>query len=243
MPIPRFHCPQRLGPGQTLDLPPDAAHHAAKALRLEPGHEVTLFNGEGGEYRAVITQIGKNGVTVKTTAFHPRDTESPLEVTLAQAISSGDRMDFTLQKAVELGIRRIQPIAGERSVVRLSGERAEKRVRHWRQIVISACEQCGRNRVPEVAPILSLTDWLGGLPSGGERLTLAPDAPGRLCERPQPTEPVILLVGPEGGLTPGEIRIAASCGFVPVRLGPRVLRTETAALATLAAMQTLWGDF
>jgi 16S rRNA (uracil1498-N3)-methyltransferase len=243
MHTPRFHCPQRLGPGQTLDLPPDAAHHAAKVLRLGVGHEVTLFNGEGGEYRAVITHIGKNGVAVKTSAFHQQEVESALEITLAQAISSGDRMDFTLQKAVELGIRHIQPIAGERSVVRLSGERAEKRVRHWQQIVISACEQCGRNQVPDVAPILSLADWLGSLPGGGERLTLAPDAPSRLRERSQPAGPVILLIGPEGGLTPGEIRAAASCGFVPVRLGPRVLRTETAALATLAAMQTLWGDF
>lgn len=243
MPISRFHCPQRLGPGQTLDLPPDAAHHAAKVLRMEAGHEVTLFNGEGGEYRALITHIGKNGVTVKTTAFHEREAESALEITLAQAISGGDRMDFTLQKAVELGIRHIQPIAGERSVVRLSGERAEKRLHHWQQIVISACEQCGRNRVPVVEPILTLSNWLGQLPSGGIRLTLAPDAPIRLRELPQPSEPVTLLVGPEGGLTPDEIRAAASCGFTPVRLGPRVLRTETAALAALAAMQSLWGDF
>lgn len=243
MPISRFHCPQRLGPGQTLDLPPDAAHHAAKVLRMEVGHEVTLFNGEGGEYRAHITHIGKNDVTVKTAAFHEREAESSLEVTLAQAISSGDRMDFTLQKAVELGIRHIQPIAGERSVVRLSGERAEKRIRHWQQIAISACEQCGRNRVPVVAPIRSLTNWLGGLPSSGIRLTLAPDAPARLRDLPRPTEPVTLLIGPEGGLTPEEIKAAASCGFVPVRLGPRVLRTETAALAALAAIQTLWGDF
>lgn len=243
MPISRFHCPQRLGPGQTLDLPPDAAHHAAKVLRMEVGHEVTLFNGEGGEYRALITHIGKNGVTVKTTAFHEREAESSLAVTLAQAISGGDRMDFTLQKAVELGIRHIQPIAGERSVVRLSGERAEKRVRHWQQIAISACEQCGRNQVPAVAPILTLSNWLGSLPSGGIRLTLAPDAPTRLRDLPRPTEPVTLLIGPEGGLTPEEVKAAASCGFSPVRLGPRVLRTETAALAALAAMQTLWGDF
>lgn len=243
MPISRFYCPQRLGPGQTLDLPPDAAHHAAKVLRMEVGHEVTLFNGEGGEYRAHITHIGKNDVTVKTTACHEREAESSLEVTLAQAISSGDRMDFTLQKAVELGIRHIQPIAGERSVVRLSGERAEKRMRHWQQIVISACEQCGRNQIPKVAPILPLSNWLGELPKGGIRLTLAPDAPISLRELTRPTEPVTLLIGPEGGLTPEEIRAAASCGFAPVRLGPRVLRTETAALAALAAMQALWGDF
>ncbi len=243
MPISRFYCPHRLGPGQTLELPPDAAHHAAKVLRLEAGHEITLFNGEGGEYAATITNIGKNGVTVKTTAFHEREAESPLAVTLAQAISSGDKMDYTLQKAVELGINHIQPLASERCVVKLTGERAEKRVRHWQQVVISACEQSGRNRVPEVAPIQPLARWLGGLPSDAQHLMLAPGAQHRLSGLPAPTTPVTLLIGPEGGLSPAEIRAAESCGFTSVRLGPRVLRTETAALTALAAMQTLWGDF
>lgn len=243
MPIPRFYCPQRLGPGQTLDLPPDAAHHAAKVLRMEAGHEVALFNGEGGEYSATITHISKNSVTVKTTVFHEHEIESPLAVTLAQAISSGDKMDYTLQKAVELGITRIQPLASERCVVKLSGERAEKRVRHWQQVVISACEQCGRNRVPEVAPIQPLIHWLGNLPPTAQHLMLAPGAQHRLGELPEPGAPVTLLIGPEGGLSPAEIRAAESRGFTPVRLGPRVLRTETAALTALAAMQTLWGDF
>ena len=239
----RFYCPHRLGPGQTLELPPDAAHHAAKVLRMETGHEVTLFNGEGGEYSATITHLSKNGVTVKTAAFHERESESPLAVTLAQAISSGDKMDYTLQKAVELGITHIQPLFSERCVVKLAGERADKRVRHWQQVVISACEQCGRNHVPVVAPIQPLVHWLGNLPAGTQRLMLAPGAQQRLGDLPAPSTPIMLLIGPEGGLSPTEIRAAEGCSFAPVRLGPRVLRTETAALAALAAMQTLWGDF
>jgi 16S rRNA (uracil1498-N3)-methyltransferase len=243
MPNSRFYCPLRLGPGQTLDLPPDAAHHAAKVLRMEAGHEVTLFNGEGGEYAATITHIGKNGVTVKTGAFREHEVESLLNVTLAQAISSGDKMDYTLQKAVELGVTHIQPLFSERCVVKLTGDRAEKRVRHWQQVVISACEQCGRNRVPEVAPSQPLIPWLGSLPPDAQHLMLAPGAQHSLSELPAPTAPVTLLIGPEGGLSPNEIRAAESRGFTPVRLGPRVLRTETAALVALAAMQTLWGDF
>lgn len=243
MSIPRFYCPHRLGPGQMLELPPEAAHHAAKVLRLEAGHEITLFNSEGGEYAATIMHISKNGVTVKTTAFHEREAESPLAVTLAQAISSGDKMDYTLQKAVELGVNHIQPLASERCVVKLAGERAEKRVRHWQQVVISACEQCGRNRVPEVAPVQPLLHWLASLSPETQHLMLAPGAQHSLGELPAPTTPVTLLIGPEGGLSPNEIRAAESRGFTPVRLGPRVLRTETAALTALAAMQTLWGDF
>lgn len=243
MPTSRFYCPQRLGPGQTLDLPPDAAHHAAKVLRMEVGHELVLFNGDGGEYEAVITYISKSAVTVRTAAFHEREAESPLDVTLAQAISAGDKMDYTLQKSVELGITRIQPLASERCVVKLAGERAEKRGRHWQQVVISACEQSGRNHVPMVAPIRPLTHWFGDLPASAERLMLAPGAQCSLGTLPAPKAPVILLIGPEGGLSPSEIAAAQSCGFKSIRLGPRILRTETAALAALAAMQTLWGDF
>jgi 16S rRNA (uracil1498-N3)-methyltransferase len=243
MATPRFFCPELPPHSGHATLPPEAAHHAAKVLRLKEGDQVVLFDGGGGEYPARITGMVKQGVAVDIGSKSERECESPLDVTLAQGISAGDKMDFTLQKAVELGVSRIQPIAAARSVVKLSGERADKRVRHWQQIVISACEQCGRNRVPEVAPILLLNEWLGALPSGGLRLTLAPDAAASLRELPQPSVPVSLLIGPEGGLAPGEIKAAASCGFVPVRLGPRVLRTETAALAALATMQGLWGDF
>jgi RNA methyltransferase, RsmE family len=177
--------------------------------------------------------------------------ESPLQVTLAQAISSGDRMDFTLQKAVELGVNTIQPIASERSVVKLSGERAEKRREHWQNVVTSACEQCGRTTVPAVLPSLSLPDWLGypspqPSPARGEghlRLMLAPTASHTLHDLPKPAGEICLLIGCEGGFSPQEQQIAASCGFQAIRLGARILRTETAALATLAAMQALWGDF
>jgi 16S rRNA (uracil1498-N3)-methyltransferase len=242
MAISRFYLPALPPHTTVVELPPEAAHHAAKVLRLQAGDAIVLFDGTGGEYPAIISQAGKR-VTAELGPWRERECESPLDITLVQALSSGDKMDFTLQKAVELGISAIQPISSERSVVRLSGERAEKRVRHWQQIVVSACEQCGRNRVPEVAPILSLSDWLGKPATPGVRLTLAPDAPASLRELPRPNAPITLLIGPEGGLAPGEIKAAASCGFSPVRLGPRVLRTETAALAALAAMQAVWGDF
>jgi len=152
-------------------------------------------------------------------------------------------MDLTLQKATELGINAIQPLESERSVVKLSGERAEKRAAHWQGVVISACEQCGRNRVPAVAPIRRYSDWLGDAATTGLRLMLAPDAPQRFADLPVPTTPVTLLIGPEGGFSENEAAAAKTCGFTPVRLGARILRTETAALAALAAMQALWGDF
>lgn len=243
MTISRFYLPPLPPHARQVELPPESAHHAAKVLRLQAGNAIVLFDGTGGEYPAIISQIGKQHVTAEIGPWRERECESPLDITLVQAMSSGDKMDFTLQKAVELGISAIQPIASERSVVRLSGERAEKRVRHWQQVVVSACEQCGRNRVPEVAPILSLSDWLGKPATPGMRLTLAPDAPASLRELTRPSAPITLLIGPEGGLAPGEIKAASSRGFAPVRLGPRVLRTETAALAALAAMQAVWGDF
>lgn len=242
MAISRFYFPALPPHARQVELPPESAHHATRVLRLQAGDAIVLFDGTGGEYPATISQTGKR-MMAELDPWRERECESPLHVTLAQGISSGDKMDFTLQKAVELGISAIQPIASERSVVKLNGERAEKRVRHWQQVVVSACEQSGRNRVPEVAPILSLNEWLGKPATSGVRLTLAPDAPARLRELPRPNAPITLLIGPEGGLSPGEIKAAASCGFTPVRLGPRVLRTETAALAALAAMQTLWGDF
>lgn len=243
MSIPRFHCPGLASGAGRVDLPPDAAHHAAKVLRLQKGAEVVVFDGRGGEYPGVVVAAGKPAITVELGPRRERERESPLDIVLAQGISAGDKMDFTLQKAVELGISAIQPIACERSVVKLSGERADKRVRHWQQVVVAACEQCGRNRVPEVRPILGLDAWLSSLEGTGQRLALAPEAALALRDLPPPASRMVLLVGPEGGLSPGENRAAAAQGFTPVRLGPRVLRTETAALAALAAIQTLWGDF
>jgi len=243
MTTPRFYCPEISAQSGTAELPEQAAHHAARVLRLQAGDQVGVFNGRGGEGEARITDIGKRHVTLEIVAWHGVERESPLQVQLAQAISAGEKMDFTLQKAVELGIGHIQPLASERSVVRLSGERAEKRVAHWQGVVVSACEQSGRNQVPEVATIRPLLDWLGQHDQAGLRLMLSPTAEIGLRDLPQPSGNVTLLVGPEGGLSPAEAEAAQRYGFTPVRLGARVLRTETAALAALAAMQTLWGDF
>ncbi len=243
MTIPRFYCPEILAQSGAAELPEQAAHHAARVLRLQAGARVSVFNGRGGEGDARITDIGKRNVTVEIVDWHDVERESPLQVRLAQAISAGEKMDFTLQKAVELGVGNIQPLASERSVVRLSGERAEKRVAHWQGVVVAACEQSGRNRVPEVAPIRPLLDWLGQQDGPGLRLMLSPVAEVGLRDLPKPTGNITLLIGPEGGLSPVEAEMAQRYGFTPVRLGARVLRTETAALAALAAMQTLWGDF
>jgi 16S rRNA (uracil1498-N3)-methyltransferase len=225
-----------------MPLDEQAARHACKVLRLREGDAVALFDGTGGEYPGRIAAIGKHDVTIQLGAHLARECEAPLEITLAQAISAGEKMDFTLQKATELGIARIQPLASERSVVKLSGERADKRVAHWQGVVISACEQCGRNRIPSVAPIRPYTDWLGD-GSPGLCLMLSPEAELSLRDLPRPDRPVTLLIGPEGGFSAAEARAAQHAKFTPVRLGTRILRTETAALAALAAMQVLWGDF
>jgi 16S rRNA (uracil1498-N3)-methyltransferase len=239
---PRFYVSVALTAQTTLALPEAAAHHAARVLRLRSGDAVTLFNGTGGEYAARITAIGKHDVTVAIERHDPVERESPLQVTLVQAVSSGERMDLTIQKAVELGVSRIVPVESERSVVRLKGERAEKRVAHWRQVVISACEQCGRNRIPEVGMISALDVWLAA-EGDAQRWVLLPGADTALRDLPRPDKPVELLVGPEGGFTDTEADAARRAGYQPVRLGPRVLRTETAAPALLAAVQALWGDF
>jgi 16S rRNA (uracil1498-N3)-methyltransferase len=243
MSAPRFYCPDIPSQNGPAELSEQAAHHAARVLRLKVGDAVSVFNGRGGEGEARITDIGKHRVSVEIAAWHGTERESPLTVTLAQAISAGEKMDYTLQKAVELGITAIQPLASERSVVRLAGERAEKRVAHWQGVVIAACEQSGRNRVPLVAPIRPLADWLAEQEGQGLRLMLAPGAERRLHDLARPDGGATLLVGPEGGFAPAETGLALRFGFTPVRLGARVLRTETAALAALAAMQTLWGDF
>ncbi len=239
----RFYCPEIPAQSGAAELPEQAAHHAARVLRLKEGDAVTVFNGQGGEGEARIAAIGKRGVGIEITAWHTVERESPLRVVLAQAISAGEKMDFTLQKAVELGVQAIQPLASERSVVKLSGERAEKRVAHWQGVAIAACEQSGRNRVPEVAPIRPLYEWLGQQDQTGLRLMLSPVADIGLRDLPTPTGSTTLLIGPEGGFSEAEGKAAQRAGYIPVRLGARVLRTETAALAMLAAMQALWGDF
>ncbi|HZV98303.1 MAG TPA: 16S rRNA (uracil(1498)-N(3))-methyltransferase [Methylophilaceae bacterium] len=247
MSLPRFYCPNILASGAVVSLPVNAAQHASRALRLQEGDGVILFNGDGNDYTAKLVSIRKNEVTAGIKSVSKNTTESPIKVTLAQAISSGDRMDYTIQKAVEMGVAAIQPIASQRSVVKLNGERAEKRREHWQNVVISACEQSGRAIVPEVSASASLANWLGLIAATGNafhtRITLSPTAEQTLADLLKPEGDICLLVGAEGGLSEEEIALAATHGFTPVRLGNRILRTETAGLAALAAMQALWGDF
>jgi len=240
----RIHVVDTLAPGANIVLPDAAAHHLSRVLRASIDDHVTVFGG-GIEFDAAITHIDKHGVTVRLGTGTPVDRESPLPCTLVQAISSGDRMDYTLQKAVELGVNAVQPIYSERSIVRLDERRTGTRLAHWRQVAASACEQCGRNAVPDIVAPLTLIEWFATLaaPASGEaRLLMSPRADKRLADFPKPSA-VTLLAGPEGGFTEIEVDLACERGFALMRLGPRTLRTETAALAALAAMNTLWGDF
>jgi 16S rRNA (uracil1498-N3)-methyltransferase len=238
----RVYVPDEIPPHGIFDAPADAAHHLLHVLRLGEGDVCIVFDGRGLEYPATIERVGRSAVTLRVGEPHEVDRESALQITLAQGISSGERMDYTVQKAVELGVTAIQPLSTERSVVKLSGERAAKRVAHWQGIVVAACEQSGRNRVPTVLPVSSVTGWLAQVPAGALRLTLSPDAASSLHEMERPGGSIVLFIGPEGGLSPREQDDARAAGFQGLRLGPRVLRTETAALAALAAMQALWGD-
>jgi 16S rRNA (uracil1498-N3)-methyltransferase len=237
----RLYCDLPLSPGAEIALPEAAARHALTVLRLRVGDTLRLFNGTGGEYRASLVAVGKREARVRLFEFHPVERESPLEITLALGISAGERMDYSLQKATELGVAAIQPLATERSVVKLAGERAGKRLQHWQQVVIAACEQCGRNRVPVVAPVRKLFDYLGAVDRGKRLLMLSPDAATPL-KRVSPSAEVVLLIGAEGGLASAEREAAEASGFEPVSLGPRILRTETAPVAALAVLQALWGD-
>jgi len=237
---PRLHCEAVLSPGASVELPERAARHVA-ALRLQAGDEVVLFNGDGTESSATLAALGKRGVVAAVRERRVVDRESPLEVHLAQGICAGDRMDLVLQKATELGITSIQPVVTARSIVRLARERRERRETHWQNVVIAACEQCGRNLIPPVAPSTGLPEFVALPARGGTRLLLAPDGEATLRSL-APRTPVTVLIGPEGGLAPEERELAAARGFTPVRFGPRILRTETAPLAALAALQALYGD-
>jgi 16S rRNA (uracil1498-N3)-methyltransferase len=242
MNLPRFYCREALSPGAHVELPEPVARHAVRVLRLPPGAPMVLFDGRGGEYLAHIERIERDRVVAELAAWSEVERESVLTITLIQALQAGDKMDFTIQKAVELGVRHIVPVESRRSVLRLAGERAGKRVAHWQGVVASACEQSGRNQVPLVAPLEKLENWLARPANGVLRLMLAPDAEQTLASI-RPVGEVQLLIGAEGGLDPQEVIAAQSAGFQAVRMGPRILRTETAGLAALAAMQALWGDF
>lgn len=250
MSFPRFYCaavsPSGLKAGVRIDLPENAARHAVRVLRLRVGDDLALFDGTGGQYASRIAGIERDRVSVDVLEWRDAECESPIRLTLVQALQSGEKMDMTVQKAVELGVARIVPVASRRSVVKLDGERALKRLEHWRGVAVSACEQCGRNRVPEVSVLEGLDRWLSRpVNSDVLRLMLLPGSQrtlGRLAP-PAAGGQVELLIGAEGGLTPDEIEMAVRAGFIGVRLGPRILRTETAGLAALAAIQCLWGDF
>ena len=237
----RLYCDIPLSPGAEIVLPEAAARHAVTVLRLQMGDTLRLFNGAGGEYSASLVAVNKREARVRLIEFHAAERESPLAITLALGISAGERMDYSLQKATELGVSAIQPLATERSVVKLAGERADKRLQHWRHVVIAACEQCGRNRVPAVAPVQKLFAYLAEIDRSKRLLLLSPDAATPL-KRVPPSAEVVLLVGAEGGLAPSEYQAAEASGFEAVSLGPRILRTETAPVAALAVLQALWGD-
>ncbi|MDR0529053.1 MAG: 16S rRNA (uracil(1498)-N(3))-methyltransferase [Zoogloeaceae bacterium] len=255
----RFFSAKRLTQGQCLPLPPELARHMVTVLRLSAGEEIILFDGTGGEYPARLAMAPTPAFSEKSRKprispalvaqlgeWRPVERESPLFLTLAQTMQAQDKMDFTLQKAVELGVSAFVPLSGRRSTPRLSGERAEKRQWRWRGVAVSACEQCGRNRVPEIYDLRNITDWLreDAVALPGLKFILLPGAPGNLSEFSPSVVPehVTLLVGAEGGFAPEEEDAALRAGFMPLALGERVLRTETAGLAALAILQHLWGD-
>jgi 16S rRNA (uracil1498-N3)-methyltransferase len=240
--IPRFYCPTLSATAGTVSLPDAAAHHATRVLRLRNGDAVTLFDGNGAERSAVIESIGRD-VAVTLLATSPGIAEPTLQITLIQALPSSDKMDWVVQKAVELGVTAIQPVMAKRSVVRLEGDRARKRVLHWQEVAISACEQCGRNTIPAILPLMELNQYLAREHKEDERRFLLDPVGGqRLRKLDRPSGRLALLIGPEGGFEAGEIDLARSMGFASLQLGPRVLRTETAGIAALAAMMALWGD-
>ena len=243
MRISRIYLPLPLTIGATVRLDDNAFNHAVRVLRLKSGAALILFNGGGGAFSATLADVSKREAWAQVTEYLPDEVESPLRITLGQGVSRGEKMDYTLQKAVELGVAMIQPLFTERGGVDLKDERLQRKIEHWRGIVIGACEQCGRNRLPELREPLTLHCWLAQSAEFGLRLLLDPAAEQGLRGLEPPAGPVTLLIGPEGGLSPAEIAQAVLAGFNGVRLGPRILRTETAGLAALAAMQAWWGDW
>lgn len=238
----RIFCEGPLASGAEVRLPSAGAYHVARVLRMRAGAPLSVFDGAGREFQAEIVQIAGDDVMVKLGDQTPSTTESPLRITLIQGVSRSERMDWTLQKATELGVAAIAPVLSARSVVRLDDKQAQKKQAHWRGIVVGACEQCGRARLPAVSAPITLRDYLNTVRKEGLRLVLSPSAPGSLAGLTSLPSKVELLIGPEGGLDDDELLAAQKAGFMPVRLGPRVLRTETAAVVALSVLQALWGD-
>jgi len=238
--VPRFHLDAPLRAGGVCTLSEDAAHHAVHVLRLREGDDVTLFNGRGGEFAARIASMQRLRISIDLLQYRSVERESPLRITLVQGVSAGERMDSTVRKAVELGVAEVQPVLAARSVARPKGDRAENRRSHWQKIVISACEQCGRNRVPEVQALVSLDDYRPE--SATTKILLSPASELPLSKLSTADNRIVLAAGPEAGFTEEEEARLVQAGFVPTSLGPRVLRTETAAVAALAALNALRGD-
>ena len=240
--MPRFYCPIPLVSGSTLELPERVMRHV-QVLRLQAGDGVVLFNGDGNDVAAEIVEMGRKSVSVLLKEVKACDTESPLHLSLVQSLSSGERMEFTLQKCVELGVSVFQPIISERCVLRLQGERADKRLLRWQEIVISACEQSGRSRVPQVLPVMKLSEYLATKSASELHILLSVVNEQGLQHLPQTATQAVLMAGPEGGFSAQEEAQILGSGFVPLSLGPRVLRTETAAMTAVACLQARWGDF
>lgn len=242
---PRIHTSQPLAAASEILLEAEPSQHLVQVLRLRTGAEITLFNGDGHDYSATLLDGGKRGCRVLIQVQGPEEPPASLPLSLAIGISKGERMDMVIQKAVELGVSRISPLFTHRSVVQLTGDRLEKRVSHWHKVMLGACEQSGRSRLPELRPAMGFDDWLGGERGENLGLLLHPHGEETLASLtpPRPGQVIEILVGPEGGLAEEESSQAIAAGFLAVRLGPRILRTETAPLAAIAAMQMLWGDF
>jgi len=239
--MPRFYSFQVLTPGTTTQLAAEVAHHL-QVVRTQPGAILTLFNGDGGQYSATLVELCKRHATVHIDRFEPVEVEAPYAVTLAQALPEGAKMDWIVEKAVELGAASIQPLAAQRSVVRLSGERAEKRQAHWQGVIVSASEQCGRNRLVQLHALSEFRAWLA-TPSPAPRILLTPRATASLAgwAHGHAPQPVTIMIGPEGGFTLEEEDAALAAGALGLSMGPRVLRTETAGLAALALLAGAWG--
>jgi 16S rRNA (uracil1498-N3)-methyltransferase len=235
--VPRLYCPTQLAPGASLALPAGAARHV-QVLRMQPGGELTLFNGEGGQWQAVIERMGRTDVDVRVSRFEDIERETNVAVHLAVGLTANERMDWLVEKATELGAASFQPLVTARSVLRLSGERAQKKREHWQAIAAAACEQCGRNRVPRVHEPQTVDEWIPAVPPVDNRivLSLSNEAVPLRESRHADARQWLCLSGPEGGLEPREEMLALEAGFMPVTLGPRVLRAETAPVALLGAL-------
>ncbi|NIF60273.1 16S rRNA (uracil(1498)-N(3))-methyltransferase [Enterobacter sp. Ap-916] len=241
MRIPRIHHPENLSVGQDVALSEDAANHVGRVLRMSAGQAIQLFDGSNQVFDAEIVQADKKSVRVKILAGNEDDRESPLWLHLGQVMSRGEKMEFTIQKAVELGVNEITPLFSERCGVKLDAERLNKKLQQWQKIAIAACEQCGRNRVPDIRPAMDLAAWCAEQ-DDALKLNLHPRASASINTLPQPVERVRLLIGPEGGLSADEIAMTAEHQFTDILLGPRVLRTETTALTAITALQVRFGD-